>query len=156
MAVIVIAQAAMLKPETPPGERGTIALAERMAATKLLMDGNPSNLVAGALTFALFSGEGSSGRAFRVERVWFTLCYKPFWSSEFGLWGVGTGSVVGCKGGVGLAVCCKLNLAAQRRNLSVVLSLQSPWQYQRLVRRVISCCACTLTPMATIIGSGII
>ncbi|CAE7195129.1 unnamed protein product, partial [Symbiodinium microadriaticum] len=29
------------------GERGTIALAERMAATKLLMDGNPSNLVAG-------------------------------------------------------------------------------------------------------------
>lgn len=29
------------------GERGTIALVERMAATKLLMDPNPQNLVSG-------------------------------------------------------------------------------------------------------------
>ena len=38
------------------GERGTIALVERMAATKLLMDPNPQNLVSGSWEFLILAG----------------------------------------------------------------------------------------------------
>ena len=46
------------------GERGTIALVERMAATKLLMDPNPQNLVSGSWESVLiddfFASSGDS------------------------------------------------------------------------------------------------